>query len=402
MATAQGRRSSIERVRAELTERLQARRGEIEQAALTRIHAVSDGTGASDPEYAQGLRAALSAAIEYSFAGIERGEERAPPIPTALLAQARLAACSGVSLDTVLRRYFAGYTLLGDFLMCEAEQGGILHDVALQRMLRAQAALFDRLIAAVTEEYERGAQGRRDSVEERRAERVRRLLDGELLDTSELRYDFAAHHLGAIVWGRDAATALRSLAATLDRRLLMVGGGETLWAWLGGRRRVDPEDLERIVSERWPVNLCLALGEPAQGPAGWRLTHRQAKAALPIALRSTEAFTRYGDVALLASMLQDDLLATSLPQLYLAPLERERDGGETLRETLRAYFAAERNVSSAAVALGVSRQTVNRHLHTVEHRLGWPLGSCAMEIEAALRLEELSDSLLPFAALSRT
>jgi DNA-binding PucR family transcriptional regulator len=94
-------------------------------------------------------------------------------------------------------------------------------------------------------------------------------------------------------------------------------------------------------------------------------------------------------------MFQDDLLATSLRQLYLEPLAEERDGGETLRETLRAYFAAERNVSSAAAALSVNRHTVTSRLRTIEKRLGRPLSTCATEIDAALRLEDLGHPTLP-------
>jgi DNA-binding PucR family transcriptional regulator len=110
---------------------------------------------------------------------------------------------------------------------------------------------------------------------------------------------------------------------------------------------------------------------------------------MPIALRSPQVLVRYADVALLASILQDDLLATSLQQLYLAPLGAERDGGQALRETLRAYFAAERNVSSAAAALAVSRQTVINRLRTIEQRFDRPLNKCAAEVEAALSLEDL-------------
>ena len=43
-------------------------------------------------------------------------------------------------------------------------------------------------------------------------------------------------------------------------------------------------------------------------------------------MRGPEPFVRYVDVALLAAVLQDDLLATSLRKLYLEPLEAERDG----------------------------------------------------------------------------
>src|SRR5215475_2827436 len=101
------RQASRERGGAEVAERLRAKRQEIEQATLTRVYAVSEPPPRSGPEYIEGLRQAVSAAVDYGLEGIERGEQSAPPIPDVLLAQARLAARSQVSLDTVLRRYFA-------------------------------------------------------------------------------------------------------------------------------------------------------------------------------------------------------------------------------------------------------------------------------------------------------
>ena len=119
-------------------------------------------------------------------------------------------------------------------------------------------------------------------------------------------------------------------------------------------------------------------------------------------MRGSQSLVRYADVALLASILQDDLLAISLRQLYLAPLSEERDGGSALRQTLRAYFAAERNVSSAAGALSVSRQTVVNRLHVIEERFERSLNSCAAEVEAALRLEDLGYPVLPHSAFTRS
>jgi len=62
-------------------------------------------------------------------------------------------------------------------------------------------------------------------------------------------------------------------------------------------------------------------------------------------------------------------------------------------------FRVERNVSSTAAALGVSRQTVSNRLRTIEERLARPLSDCAAEVDAALRLEELGHSPLPYPAL---
>jgi len=382
----------IEEIRRGLTARLRKRRAEIEQATLTRVSSISDPKENPDPEYSEGIRAAVSAAIEFGIEAVERSEEHPPPIPTTLLSQARLAARHGVKLETVLRRYLAGYTLLGDFLIEESERAGPLKGASLKRLLRVQAALLDRLIAAVSEEYEREARAKPGSAEQRLAKRVEQLLEGQRLDTSEIPYDFDAAHLGLIAKGPGTEEAVRELARPLDRRLLLVSRGEeTVWAWLGGRRAFGSEELECLVSSPLPPAASLALGEPAEGLEGWRLSHRQAKAALPIALRAGPSLTRYADVALLAAVFQDDLLATSLRRIYLEPLEEERGGGEVARETLSAYFACGHNVSSAAAKLGVSRQAVAKRLGAVEERLGLSLGSRGMEIEAALRIEQLTD-----------
>lgn len=376
-----------------VVERLRERRGEIEQASLSRVYAIADPIEAADPQYAEGLRSAVSAALDYGFAAIEAVGSDAPPIPVSLLAQARLAARSGVNLDTVLRRYFAGYTLFGDFLVQEAEGEEDLGSGELKRLLRTEAVFFDRLLVAVSDEYAREAKSRPGGSRQRRAEAVKRLLHEGPVDATSLNYELEATHLGIAAAGEGAEETIGEIARSLDRRLLLVpGAGETIWAWLGGRVAADPDRLLRAAAACLPAQVVLALGEPGEGVVGWRLTHRQAKAALPIALRGKKPIARYRDVALLASTLQDELLVTSLRRLYVEPLEAERDGGQTLRETLHAYFEAERNVSSAAVALGVSRQAVAKRLYSIERRLGVPLSARGLEIMVALRLEELGTS----------
>ncbi len=257
-------------------------------------------------------------------------------------------------------------------------------------MIRRCSGALDRLIAAVTDEYNREMQRRAESIEERRADQVRRLLAGEPVDTTEFGYDLAAWHLGVLVVGPGSIEAIRNLATALDRRLLLVPTGEQIFAgWLGGRKPTARDQLARYLSSHWPPGVSLAIGEPARGLAGWRLTHRQASAALPVVRRGSRSFVHYADVALVAAIVQDDLLATSLRQLYLAPLAEGRDDGERLRETLRAYFISERNVSATAAALGISRRTVANRLRTIEDRLGRPLNSICVEVEAAMRLGDL-------------
>lgn len=391
----ENRRGSFEHVRSELSTRLRERQAEIEHAVLNRIISVSEtnkplNVTTLDPEYLHGLHIAISAGVDFGLEVIERGEERAPPPPPALLAQARLAVRFGVGLDTILRRYSAGFVLLTDYLVEEIERSRV-RGVKLQRLLRAQVAL-DHVLAAISEEYTREANRRPSTSEARRAERVERLLAGELLDTSGLAYEFECTHLAVIACGNGASQALRDLASTFDCRLLSIRRGErTIWAWLGSKQSTETCRLHQHASENWPTDITVAFGEQGEGLTGWRRSHREAKAALFVAMRSSKLFIRYADVAVLATVLQDDLLVTLLRRLYVEPLKEERDGGEVALNTLRAYFGAGRNVSSAAASLGVSRQAVGSRLRVVENRLGRSLDACAVEIEIALSLAELED-----------
>ena len=383
-----GSRSGAD-ARAVVAARLRERLPEIQGAVATRVYAIADPHEVADPAYVEGLKAALAAAVEYRLAVLEVGERRAPAVPEVLLAQARLDARDGVPLDTVLRRYFAGNSHFGDFLVEEAERAEV-PSATLRSLLREQATLGDRLLAAVSAEHAREAGTRPSSSAERRREVVKRLLAGELVDHSEVEYDLEGHHLALMAKGPGAEDLMRTLAARLDRRLLIVQREEEAkWAcWLGGRRELAADEALGALREIDPQGAFVTLGEPAEGLPGWRFSHLQAKAALAIAERKGEPIVSYADVAVVASILRDDLVADSLRRIYLEPLAQSRDNGKVARETLRAYFEAERNISSTAAALGVDRRTVRNRLRSIEELLGRSLRGSLADLEIALRLDE--------------
>lgn len=374
-----------------MAKRLRARRGEIQQSLTTRIHAIADPSETPDLGYVEGLRAAIVAALEYGFLAAETTGRREPPIPLQLLVQARAAARAGVSLDTVLRRYFAGYSLLGHVLMEEAGRDGLMSGAELQRLLASQAGLFDRLLAAVADEHERESGTEAFSPEQRDGERIERLLAGELLDASDIAYDFSAWHLGISATDPCALDGLRELSRSLGLRFLVgpCTGASTVCAWLGGSDPLDSTAIVKALDEMpgWSDRVALALGEPGEGLVGWRLTHRQATAALPFARQGPGAVVRYADVAFVAAALHDDALAAFLRDRVLGPLEVDRNDGSVAKETLRAYLAAGQNVSSTAAALGVKRHTVTRRLRIIEDRIDRPISRFATEIDIALRLD---------------
>jgi AcrR family transcriptional regulator len=153
----QGRDRTPREARIVLVRRLRARRAEIDEAIFARISDQwFDRTGSEDPEYVAGLRAAGVAALDYVLVGIERLGESLEPVPVAALEQARRAARTGVGLETVLRRYLAGYSVLASFVVQEAEraeQDLIPPTHGLREMLAEMSALVDRLITAVSRAY---------------------------------------------------------------------------------------------------------------------------------------------------------------------------------------------------------------------------------------------------------
>lgn len=377
--------------RCELATRLAERRLEIEAAVSARIRAISGQREISDPEYALGLRAAVAAGLDYGLAALREADGAPPPIPSGSIRQARLAADCRLGLDKILRRYVAAYGTFTDFVIEEATAVGSFTAADRQAMRHLEQSALDRLMATIGEEHAKQSRAREERSTQRRLGSIRRLLAGEPVNAAQLDYFFDGWHLGVVGVGGAAPGALREVGIKLDRRLLLASPDEeVVWAWFGGRNELDVANFEGAFAARWPSEAQLAIGEPNQGIAGWRLSHEQAVAALSIARRTSEPLIRYRDVAVFASILRDDLLVASLRELYLKPLETGRDNGESLRETLCAYFAAGGVVTSAAAHLGISRQAVRKRLQAAECRIGRPLGDCGVELEAALRLHGLT------------
>jgi hypothetical protein len=373
--------------------RLEDRRAEIERALLDRIYGIADPTEVDDPAYIDGFRGAVAAAFDYALATLATSPRQHPLIPPAIVSQARLAARHGVSLDTVLRRYMGGHALMVDFLIEEADREEAMSPAELRRLLASTSSAFDRLLATVGEEHERGSRSRAASSPEGiRTELVRRILAGEPLDPPELDYPLTGWHVGAVATGCNAKDQLQRLARKADLRLLVVrpDGGKT-WAWLGGKRRTEAGELLRWLREAIAPGVTIAFGEPGQDRAGWRLSHEQAKAVAPLAERGGECVVRYGDLGLIASVLKDEVLVRSLQSQFLAPLIGEPGGDNGLRESLEAYFSADRNITSGAAALKLNRQTLRSRLRAAERKIGQPLSECAVELDIALRVARCTE-----------
>jgi hypothetical protein len=382
--------SPIDEPRARLLERLRARQGEMEDAIFPHICSLGGPQADGDAEYEVGLRAAVAAGIDYCLTGLEHESGLAAPVPVAVLEQTRRSARHGTSIKTSIQRVIATRRLIHGFILEEAAHVGLAGNSPAMREIRSmQEAMLEQFTPTIASEHMRESERVRRSADEHRAELVQRLLAGEYGPAPELQYELdAMWHLGVIAIGPDGRKTLTGVAAHTGLALLAIARCEnTVWAWMGAPLRPSLSGVEgRLgIGEAW-----FAIGDPARGVEGWRLTHRQAQAALLVALRRPPGVTRCSDVSLEAALLRDDGLRRSLLQRYLRPLEDLRIGGEVARATLRAYFDCQRNTSSTAQLLGVARHTVEKRLHDIETALGQPLGTCFAELEVALRLNAVT------------
>jgi hypothetical protein len=391
--------ASLDEARTAVAARLRARRAQIDAAVFGSVAEVAPGTLAQAPvAYVDGLRAVIPAIVELALTVIGDGDANAP-IPHVAVVQARRAARLGVTLDTVLRRYIAGSGRLTDFIIEEAHRTAT--DATLRHALhRIQQALLDRLITAVTEVYQVEIDHMHGSREQSRAALVtrllvERLLDGQRLTAAELgplEYWLDAWHIGMIADSEAAVEELRKIGARQHCVLLCISADhERYWAWIGGAHRDVFASLD-LLSDGVFENARITCGAPHNNLEGFRLTHREAQAALLIASHQRSGVTWCPNVALEAAVLQDSTLTASLQAAFVDPLDEFRLGGKVARDTLQVYFEANGNTTMASTRLKTSRRTFEARKHEIEGLLGRELDTYSAQLQIALRIDALKNA----------
>jgi hypothetical protein len=363
---------------------------EIEDAIVARIHSIGESSPTDSvltAEFLAGLRPAAIEAVSSMASAFEGREEWSPVVTPAIAAQVHRLARQGTPLETLL----SGLIIVGSvFFELIAEKFGDASrsEEALRYLVDWQRRFGDPFVNALVAEYTKEVERLDRAPSRRLAERVQGLLTGGSEADADLGYRLDACHVGAIAIGARAELSCRRLAERLGCDLLTLPADEgTVWAWFGSPRPIELARLERLVGES--ESLSVAAGEPREGLDGWRLSHREAKATLPVALLEPPGLTRYSDVALVADALRNEATCRSLIGRYVEPWD-ERPNGEQLRRTMRAYLDLDCNAASTASALGVNRHTVQRRLKRVEEAIGEPLSARRAELDVALRLERLT------------
>ncbi|MGE4426527.1 MAG: PucR family transcriptional regulator [Solirubrobacteraceae bacterium] len=352
-------------------------------------------------------------ALLFAFArAVQEGRDPAGLVtPEATLEHARMYARRDVDLAVLLRTYRAGHGVIwrlwtGLLDDAVARDGG---DRVAARDHSAELlfSFIDTASAHVVDEYRAERERRSRSAEARRAAVVRDLIEGQAIAvgsaTTVLGRDPRGTHVGVVAVsgpGGDAATAagrlerdvIRIAAALGDERPLLVPvGHRRLWAWATPRGD-DPLDRALTAASGRGDGAVVALGEPAAGLEGFRLTHREALAGLRVAGVEDEVYgrsiVRWRDVALAGLLGADAELAAPFATRELGELGGDDDASARLRTTLLVYLAEGAHVRRTAERLGLHTNTVGNRLRQCEATLGRPIGERRAALHAALLLRE--------------
>lgn len=334
-----------------------------------------------------------------------RTQDTLPPAPPVALEFARRLAQQGVPITTMLRAYRLGQAAFQQHLIARIAT----ENVTVEEMADASMALSSLafgFIDAVSEQAVDAYQVERDDwVRHRNASRltkVQAVLAGQVADACEvvrgLGFAVATEHVGAVLWsssdtGSDPLARLErhvaSLAAAMGAppaaALSVEPDGSTAWAWIPA----DTVDADAIAAAWGADGVHAALGQPAAGIEGFRVTHRQALQAQTLALaadtaerRSVTASAQLGALALVAADIDG---VRAWVQDVLGGLAADDEHAARLRDTIWSYLSNGSSLNAAAHELHLHKNTIQYRIRKAEETRGRSLSAGRTEVEVALR-----------------
>jgi sugar diacid utilization regulator len=162
-----------------------------------------------------------------------------------------------------------------------------------------------------------------------------------------------------------------------------------IWGWLGGGSRMSEGDLDNLISSPGSADAMVAFGEPAEGIAGFAVSHRQALEARAVGVATEQRAVRFADNRVLIAMLRDGDLAKGFIERELGELDRPSERMRELRETLRAYLEHSQSVSATAALRRRDRKTIERQLRSAEGLIHHRVSDRSDAVLIALRVAEI-------------
>jgi DNA-binding PucR family transcriptional regulator len=342
-----------------------------------------------DPGFMDTARESIVANLAAVADGLSSGRDQPAHLPPGAVEEALLAAQQRMPWTLIDRTYRIGHAVLWEQLLSEVETWDLPSSERVDLLRVTSHFVFqyvDHVAARLAEvhqaERDRQIRGR----ERRRIAWVREVLAGVGSAAAGGDYDLSRQHLAAIAWGAEPDRPITDLGQRLGATVLIVPGQHgSAWGWLGATS-IAPSWSTLAQQLHLPADTFLALGAPAGGPDGFRLSHRQALEAARVLRRTGTSLGTYDEVSLDALVLRDERAARDFMLRELGPLLDDGKRRQILLETLRLYADSNWNAASTGARLGVHERTIGYRLATIEELLGHPLAARREEIGVALRL----------------
>jgi DNA-binding PucR family transcriptional regulator len=331
--------------------------------------------------------------------------------PPAAEEYARRLAQRGITSTALIRAYRLGQQVVLAWTFEEIarqEEDPQVAYAAAQAFTDLTFAYVDSISEQVVGEYEAEREkwlANRNTV---RAAVLKELVEGVPVDVataeSALSYRLRQRHLGVLLWSSDPTTptgGLRQLERLLQQLGKAAGAAgqplfhptdrSTAWAWIPLGRSQDELALGSLeaVLDKADTGLQAAVGTPAAGAPGFRITHLEAIRAQQVALAAKSsalrltAFTDPGVRA--AAMLASDLDgARRLVAKALGALAADTEGALRLRDTLMVFLAEKGSYTATAERIHLHKNTVKYRVDKAVEERGRPLDDERLELELAL------------------
>ena len=327
------------------------------------------------------------------------GIDRVEP-PTAAVEYARRLAQRGVPVNALVRAYWLGQDTLLRRSLGEVRRQGSDPEVASlagQRIVEITFGYIDWMSQRVVISYENERDQWLQNRNAVRAARTRELLAGDSVDMAAaeaaLGYRLAQRHVGIVVWtrirasGEDELSPLERFVTRLAERvscpvrpLFVPCDDSSAWAWLpiGRCAGIEPEVIRQTAGSGGRV--MVAVGEPAQGIDGFRITHTQAVQTQAVALLGgacAPQVTMFGQVGVAALLSADVEAARAWVSQVLGPLATDDDHCARLRETLRVFLATGGSYTASAAELAMHKNSVKYRVEKAGQERGRPYAATA-------------------------
>jgi hypothetical protein len=327
-------------------------------------------------------------------------------VPDHALDYARALVQRRIPLAVLLRAYRVGHgyfwSIAADALsrdLGDDERRGAAIDAASNFMFDYIDLVCDQLVGAYQVERDRWVR----SAAAVRAEIVREILDGrhdhERSASTRLGYELRRTHVALILAGEPEeadrpgglerhATEAAAILGCGDP-LLVPAGAAVLWAWCGTFRPPSPEAFARVEGYRPPTGIRIAVGRPAFGIDGFRITHTEAAHAARFwELGATRATSSYRSVELVSLLANDLPRARRFVDSTLGTLAERSDAAAGLRHTLLAFLGHGCSHVQAAHELQMHQNTVYNRVRRAEELLGRSVTDDRVQLHTALMLTE--------------